>query len=39
MTSKYSLYTTQWLKNRSAQLKEQIKNITAELKRREANDK
>lgn len=39
MTSKYSLYTTQWLKNRRACLKEQIKNITAELKRREANDK
>lgn len=39
MTSKYATYPTQWLKTRRAQLKEQIKNITAELKRREANDK
>ena len=39
MTSEYSLYTTQWLKNRRVQLKEQIKNITEELKRRETNDK
>lgn len=39
MTSKYITYPTQWLKSRRAQLKEQIKNITAELKRRETNDK
>lgn len=37
--SKYGLYSTQWLKNRRACLKEQVKNITAELNKRATNDK